>query len=651
MNLPVAQKSTSVSSKSEALASWAQSPWLFAALLVVATFLAYYPAWNGQPVWDDNAHITKPELRSLHGLVRIWVEPGAAQQYYPLAHTVFWIEHRLWGDTPIGYHLLTILLHLGSALLLWKILRELKIPGSRLAVVIFALHPIQVESVAWISELKNTLSGAFFFGSVLVYLAFDRSGKRRLYALALGLFICGLLSKTAIAPMPAALLAILWWKHGSDLQWGKSALRLAPFLGCGLACGLFTSWMERHFIIGPSIADFRFTLIERMFIAGRAFWFYLEKIVAPVNLMFIYPRWNLGSGVWQSCLFCAGAVLLFSTCRLARRHTRAPLAALLYFAFMLSPALGFVNIYPFRFSFVADHFQYLAGIGPIVLIAGAVGSLRLPVRKAPLIASLLLPGVAAALLGIMTFHQSPMYADEETLFQVTLEKNPDCWMAHNNLAQILAAHGHMDEAFRHCRLALELKPDYMEAQSNMGTILLSAGRTEEAIAHFRTAVKINPDDATSLYNLGSALAESDRAGEGIEYLQKAVKRDSANPQVMNNLGLALMKAGRSGEAVIWCGRAQKLMPDDAQTMDNLSNAYVMSGRIDSGMVWLRRALATDPYNMSALKDLSIAFMEIGRVDSAIVYSRKAQTLAVAAGQDALAGQIGQALEVMQKKRR
>jgi hypothetical protein len=192
---------------------WRQD-WLLALLLVIVTMMAYMPAWNGTPIWDDNAHLTNPELRSLDGLGRIWTQPGVTQQYYPLLHTLFWLEHQLWGDWPAGYHLLNILLHCTSALLLVRILRQLEIPGAWLAAAIFALHPIQVESVAWISELKNLLSGVFYFGSLLAYLKFDRTRNPAFYAAALVLFTLGLMSKTVIATLPAAILVIFWWKRG-----------------------------------------------------------------------------------------------------------------------------------------------------------------------------------------------------------------------------------------------------------------------------------------------------------------------------------------------------------------------------------------------------------------------------------------------------
>src|ERR1700730_17997991 len=284
--------------------------WLLSLLLVILTMVAYLPAWNGTPIWDDDAHLTRPELRSLEGLAKIWTQPGATQQYYPLVHTLFWVEHRLWGDWPEGYHLLNILLHCTSALLLVRIFRQLEIPGAWLAAGIFALHPIQVESVAWVSGLKNLLSGVFYFWSLSVYLRFDRSRNLAFYVAALVIFALGLMSKTVIATLPAVILVIFWWKRGR-LSLKEDFLPLVPFFLVGTAAGLFTAWAERT-LIGAEGSAFYYSFIERVLIAGRAFWFYLSKFFWPLDLIFIYPRWHISQSVWWQYLYPAAVLLLLA---------------------------------------------------------------------------------------------------------------------------------------------------------------------------------------------------------------------------------------------------------------------------------------------------------------------------------------------------
>src|ERR1700736_1535066 len=402
--------------------------WFLALALFVVTMIAYSPAWNGQPIWDDDAHLTSPELRSLPGLTQIWTQLGSTQQYYPLVHTIFWIEHRLWGDAPIFYHLVNVFLHVASALLLFKILADLRIPGAWVAAAIFALHPVQVESVAWISELKNTLSGVFFLSTILVYLRFDQTRNGRAYFVALGLFGLGLLSKSVIAILPAAILVVLWWKRGR-LSLKSDVRPLIPFFAIGMSGGLLTAWVEHHFI-GAEGSIFNFSLLERTLIAGRAFWFYLSKLFWPATLTFIYPRWNLNSSVWWQYLFPLVAGLALVVLWAVRRKSRGPLASVLIFIAILFPVLGFLNVYPFIFSFVADHLQYLASMAVITLVAAGVTLLLDRWQDRHRVLAPLVPAALVSALALLTWRQSHLYADPVTLYQATLSDNPDCWLAH-----------------------------------------------------------------------------------------------------------------------------------------------------------------------------------------------------------------------------
>ena len=338
-------------------------------------FLAYQPAWHAGFIWDDDAHVTPPELRSWHGLWRIWFEVGAVQQYYPLLHTASWLEFPLFGENPAGYHLVNIGVHAVNAVMLWLILRRLQVPGAQLAAGIFALHPVMVESVAWITELKNTLSGLFFLGAALAYLRFDADRRKRWYATALGLFTLALLSKTTAATLPAALLVVFWWQRGR-LAWARDFQPLLPFFFLGAADGLFVAWVEWQ-VVGAQGADFAFTFVERGLIAGRAIWFYLGRLFWPAELIFMYPRWLVSQADAGQYVFPAAVLGGLATCWLARRRSRAPLAAALFFVGTLFPVLGFLNVYMFVFSFVADHLQYMACVGVIAIVAaGSVNRSR-----------------------------------------------------------------------------------------------------------------------------------------------------------------------------------------------------------------------------------------------------------------------------------
>src|SRR5438132_11030573 len=339
--------------------------YFFAMVLILTTLLAYRPVWHGTPLMDDQTYlITKPELQTASGLVTLLVEPQTTKQYHPLVNTVFWVGNKFWGSSMLGYHLIGIFLHTASALLLWKILRQLEIAGAWLAAALFALHPVQVDSVAWLAEIKNTLSGVFFFSCILAYLRFDRTRTWRPYALALLLFCLGLLAKAIVAMAVVVLPVLFWWKRGR-LQWKRDFRPLIPFVFLAIVSGFATAWMERKFA-GAEGKAFAFSFVDRLLIAGRSFWFYLTKALWPSDLLFVYPRWDVNSQTWWQYLFPVAVVCLFVLAWMLRRRWSWLFAGLLVFGAILFPMLGFFNVTFFNYSFVSDHFQYLAILGIIV---------------------------------------------------------------------------------------------------------------------------------------------------------------------------------------------------------------------------------------------------------------------------------------------
>jgi tetratricopeptide (TPR) repeat protein len=534
------------------------------AVLLLLVVAAYLPAIRGGFIWDDDAHVTTPELRSLHGLWRIWFEVGATQQYYPVLHSAFWLEHQLWGDAALGYHALNVLLHVTAAFLFVAVLRRLAVPGAWLAGMIFAVHPVCVESVAWISEQKNTLSAVFYLAAALAYLARRESadgtsppgeeGRRPAlpwrYGLATGLFVLALLTKSVTATLPAALLVVFWWRRGR-LSWRGDVVPLLPWLALGVTAGLFTAWVERVYIIGPQQVAFDLNGIERCLLAGRAAWFYLGKLAWPANLVFIYPRWEVNAGVAGAYLYPAGLLLLAGALgRMARNGRRAPLAALLYFCGTLFPALGFFNIYPFIFSYVADHFQYLASLGPIALVAAVVSSPEVGrIRKLPGTGAVWRTGVAAGvvcLLGALTWRQCGIYRDARTLYAVTLEGNPQCWLAHHNLGNMLFEEGKVDEAIVHYRAALRRNPNQADIYFNLGKALAQQGRN--AVPQFEAVLRLTPADAQAHDNLGGALMAIGRVADAMDEFEAALRLQPDNAIAHYNRGVALRALGRPDEA-------------------------------------------------------------------------------------------------------
>ena len=595
--------------------------WLWGLLLLVATLLTYRPAWNGSPVWDDDVHMTPTELRAVDGLAHAWRLPRGPVQYFPLVHTVFWVESHLWGDSTLGYHWVSILLHVVSALLLARILRKLGLRGSWLAAAIFALHPVMVESVAWISELKNTQSGVFFLSASLTYLTYAESRKRRPYILALGLFILGLLSKTTIAPFPLAMLAVTWWKRGR-LSWRRDVLPLLPFLVAGAALGLVSFHVERTHI-GTREQELAFSLVERCLIAGRALWFYLGKTLLPINLMISYPRWTLSAAVWWQYLFPAAALLAGCVLWALRRVSRAPAAVFLYYAAMLLPFLGFFSFFAFRFSFVADHYEYLAAIGPIVMGAGllemALASVR--VGRGPLKMAVNLALLST--LATLSWKQSGMYSDAETLYRTTIARNEDSWMAHINLGILLAKTGRPEEAIAHYQQALQLDPNDVDTYSSLGLLLAETGRTAEALAHYRKGLEIDPKDAQSHNNLGLLLKDLGRADEALAHYQKAAEARPDDANIQYNLGGLLEDMGRADEALAYFQKALELNPKHAQTHYDLGLLLAKMGRRDEAKSHYRKVLELAPRHDDAHNNLGILLAGEGRIDEALAHFRQA----------------------------
>jgi len=625
--------------------------WLAMAAIYLAVGAAYWPALRGGLLWDDDAHVTRPELQPLAGLRRIWFEVGATQQYYPVLHSAFWVEHRLWGDATLGYHLVNVVLHATAACLFILLLRRLAIPGAWLAGFLFALHPVCVESVAWISEQKNTLSTVFYLLAAWAVLDFDETRRRRSYLLGLGLFVLALLSKSVTATLPAALLVVAWWRRGR-LSWRGDVVPLLPFFAAALGAGLFTAWVEGH-LLGAEGADYALGFLARCLLAGRVIWFYLGKLLWPSNLTFIYPRWEVSAAVPGSYAFPLAALAVLTALWRLRHRSRGPLAAALFFAGSLFPALGFFNAYPFRYSFVADHFQYLASLGVIAL--AAAGWSRVPRRLA------LQAGPVALLvaLGVLTWRQCRMYRDLPTLYRTTIARNPGCWMAYANLgtflvasgqtaegfedlsravqlnprfpegqfnlANALRAQGRMGEAVARYEEALRLKPGYPEAHDNLGTALFSLGRTPEAIGHFRAALASRPDYPEAEVNLGVALQPADPRA-AIACYERALQLEPGDFAAHFNLGIALRIVGRLPESIRQYDEALRLQPGSTAALNNLGVALVDAGRRDAAIARYEEALRLAPADAEIENNLGIALAESGRRSEAIAHFEQALRL-------------------------
>jgi tetratricopeptide (TPR) repeat protein len=576
-------------------------------------------------IWDDDVYVTRnPLLTAPDGLRRIWFSLDSPSQYVPLTYTVLRVERGLWGLHPAGYHAVNVLLHCLNAVLLWRLLRRLSIPGAWLGAALFALHPVNVESVAWITELKNILSLLFYLLAMRAWVEFidDTSGRgNRLYLLTLLCAALAVFAKTTACTLPAALALILWLR-GQPVD-RKRLWQIAPFLALGAAMGTISVWWERHhqYAVG---AAFAIGLTSRFLIATRALWFYAGKLIWPVHLAFSYPKWIIHPGDPAAWLWSAATLLLaLAVWRTRFIFGRALAVTLLFYAAALSPLLGFIMEYTFRYTFVADHYQYIAAIAPCALAGAAAGKFW---RRGPV--GMVFLGATAIIallltLGLLTRRQCGIYADNETLWRATLAENPGAAIAHNNLAGALLARGNIDEAIVLSREVLEADPDNASAHNNLGYGLFSRGQLDQAIPHFQKALALNPAEPRAYYNLGLTGLDRHDFTNAIAWFQKAIARDPDFAEFWCNLAFALRQTGRAEEAIVADEKAVAINPEYALAHNDLGSLLLQTRRVNEALPHFQRAIELQPGFAEAQYNLAEAMLFLGRRDEAVAHYQMA----------------------------
>lgn len=579
---------------------------------------AYGPTFRAGFIWNDSDYVTAPPLRSLAGLGKIWTQLGVTEQYYPALHSAFWLQHKLWGDAPLGYHLATVAFHALAALLLWRVLLRLGVRGAWLGAMLFALHPVCVESVAWIAEQKNTLSLLLYLAAALAYLRHREQPSAARYAMATGLFIAALLTKSVTATLPPALLVAFWWQKGR-LTW-SDVRPLLPWFAAGAAFGLFSAWVE-HAIVGAKGVHFDLSWPGRFALAGRIVWFYLGKLVWPANLIFIYPRWSIDPAAATAWLYSLAALALLGMAWLGRRRSRAPLAALLFFLGSLFPVMGFMNVYGFMFSYVADHWQYLPCIGPLALAGAALTRLAEACR--PVTRSALHAGCGVLLLvyGVLTWRLCEPYRDIETFYRTTLAKNPDSWMSHTNLALLLMDSGQTSEAIAHLETAFRLRPGSAEIANNLGVALRKSGQPPAAMEWFRTALHLRADHPEAAYNLGISLLAAGDAKEAKTQFERAVNARPTYVAARNQLGALLLGERDLAGAQAQFEAALKTEPGFAEAEHNLALTLIARDRRAEAIQHLEAALRHDTARQESRWMLAVMLVTEKRPAEAIRHLR------------------------------
>ncbi len=592
---------------------------LAGAALCLLVAVSYFPALAAGFVWDDVVLTKATPLHIWSGLAQIWFAPRALLpyegHYWPLLHTTFWLEHKLWGLAPLGYHLVNLLLHTSVVLLLWRLLRRLGVPGAWFAAAVFAVHPLHVESVAWVIGRKDILATVFYLSSVLAYIRFAEMRRWRHYFLAVTLFVLGLLSKSITLTLPVVLLLWHWWRHGRVTL--ADCRRTLPFflVGLGIALADYAYYTD----IEP--VSFAYSPLERGLIAAHALAFYVGKLLWPAGLIGVYPRWEPGIGdllAWGGAAGFAAAVAVLWYWR--RRLGRGPLTGVLFFAVALSPTLGFVDFGYMQFSFVADRFQYLAGVGLIAVVVGAAGWAcqrglgALPVHRARPV-RLAIGAVGAAILavaGMLTWNQAGLYRDDGTFFTHVIAHNPQARGAHNNLGNYLQAEGRYAEAHAAFQTALALRPDDPGLLNNIGVLLKKQGRHEEAVARYREALRLKPQHqearrnlATALGSIGVLLSNQGRTAEAIARFREALRFDPQFQTAMANIAVLLINQKRYAEGLAAAQQVIAHYPDDAKAHHLAGIGLFHLNRKAEALRHYDRALALYP-NLNMADDLKTA---------------------------------------------
>jgi tetratricopeptide (TPR) repeat protein len=578
-------------------------------LLVLITFLIYFPAWHGGFLWDDNLHISENRvLRTADGLWKIWASRESTVQYYPLTFTLFWVGYHLWGLDTLGYHWMTLFFHGLTSVLLWRVLTRLKVRGAFLAAAIFALHPVNVMSVAWMTELKNTLSGCLALASGWSFLRaagigiYSRSdqpdGRMRrrdwlFYALSLGLFLFALLAKTGVSFLPLTLLLVVWWQRNGKVS-VREGLLLLPFLGIAVGLGEVTSHLERH-AVGAGGQDFNLGFLDRVLVSGRSFWFYLGRLFYPHDLTFIYERWTVDPKVgWQYLFPLATVGVMVGLWAARKRIGRGPLVAVLHFYIGTSLLILLLVLYMTRYSFVSDHWQYFGCMGIFALFASAWFRVF---EFIPGYKRILLPlssAIILVVLSALTWRQCSMYSDVETLWRTTIERNPKAWMAWSNLGYVCLNTGRVDEALDCYHKSLELHPDDPQIYYVLGGYYLRTGQLDQAISFYEKNLAIDPSDEDAHVNLATAYFNKGRTDDAIAQLQKALQLHPADAMAQVNLANMLLQKGQVNEAIAHFRAAAQADPRLPNVHNQLASLLLQSGHMDEAITQFRAALEIEP---------------------------------------------------------
>ena len=546
---------------------------------------------------DDTLYVLQnPLVKDDAGLWKIWCEPGKFVEYYPIEESLLWFQWHWWGDQTFGYHLTSVLLHLVSAFLVWRLLARFNLRFAWLGGLLFAVHPAQVESVAWISELKNTLSLPFALLTMIFWIDYEETKKPRDYRLAIGFFLVSMLCKISFALFPLVILLYAWWKR-QRIGWNDLRVSV-PFFTVSIILGLMTVRAGQRFAL-----DFQITtnpipiggFLSHLALAGTSLSFYFIESLFPLDPLPLYPQWSVNpfriAQLLPWLVSSAMLVLLWFRRQTWGRHA---LLGLGFFIILMLPFLGFITVSFMQFTWVMDHFLYLPVIGIIGLVVAALGQISSRLSMNFNYAGCGLVAIILGLLALRSHVYAASFASAETLWIYLAQHSPGSWRAHINLGTVYLTARKTEEARQQFEMASAINPDNPESYNNLGCIFAMSGRKSEAIQNFRRAIQNDPYYLETYNNLATFYYREGRLNDAIVANQKAVNLVPNDPAGHRNLEAVLALAGRWDDAAKEDEASIRLNPDDANAHNRLGKALVKLGRITEAREQFQDALRIDP---------------------------------------------------------